>query len=109
MEKTKSPLFTGEPVIVIHLGTDESDEGRWLAACSGERFERGNNDAYQSVPHVLCMGCFNAGKRPLNKLNEITRRLWFISQADRMIISLAGEIQDAVNELRTANGFRKLP
>lgn len=45
---------------------------------------------------------------PPKRLNELTRKLWHISQDDRMIIRLAGEIQDTVNELRVANGLREI-
>lgn len=39
------------------------------------------------------------------QIDEWTRRLWATSQADRMVISLAGEIQKVVDEMREAAGL----
>ncbi len=61
----RSPQFMGRPVVVIHLGTDDSEEGRWLAACSGDRFEPVNSNEYRHIPKVPCTGCLNAAKKGL--------------------------------------------
>lgn len=106
--ENRSPLFKSQPVIVVHIGTDDSIQGRWLAACSGEVFDPEIVDSYRDIPRVACPGCIKAGNKTPTKLNEITRRLWLISQDDKMIIALAGKIQNAVNELRTANGLKEL-
>lgn len=63
MGKPISPLFNAEPVIVIHFGTDHTEEGRTLAACCGEVFYPDNGDSYKSIPRVPCSGCMNAAKK----------------------------------------------
>lgn len=45
----------GHPVILTHLGTDDTPAGRRLAACSGEPFSTTRD--YPAVPRVLCPGC----------------------------------------------------
>jgi NTP pyrophosphatase (non-canonical NTP hydrolase) len=42
------------------------------------------------------------------QIDEWTRRLWATSQADRMVIFLAGEIQEVVDEIRAAAGLPEL-
>lgn len=59
---SRSPLYTGAPVVVVHMGTDETDAGRQLAACTGERFDPVGTD-YPKVPRVPCPGCWQAMRR----------------------------------------------
>lgn len=51
----------GHPVILAHLGTDDTPAGRRLAACSGEPFSDG--PGYPAVPRVLCPGCAMAARQ----------------------------------------------
>jgi hypothetical protein len=59
---TKSPLFNSEPVIVIHLGTDDTPQGKTLAACTGEEFKPDNSNAYVGIPRVPCVACLKTSK-----------------------------------------------
>lgn len=58
-----SPQFNADPVIVIHIGTDDSEQGQWLAACCGEKFEPDSSNDYKHIPRVPCIGCLNVTKR----------------------------------------------
>lgn len=56
MDEPRSPLFAGEPVIVVHLATSETTAPH-LAACSGEVFRPPSDTAYPQVPRVPCPAC----------------------------------------------------
>lgn len=57
---SRSPLYTGAPVVVIHMGTDGTDSGRQLAACTGERFDPPGAHDWPNTPRVPCPGCWQA-------------------------------------------------
>lgn len=61
--KARSPLFLAMPVIVIHIGTDDTEEGRRLAACCGEVFERDIPGSFPYVPRVPCQACLFPRRR----------------------------------------------
>lgn len=75
---SRNPLFTASPVIVIHFGTDETEEGKTLAVCSGEKFFPDSGDSYKNIHRVLCPGCLNATKRALGPTHDLEKALAYL-------------------------------